>query len=104
MKTHRLAVPLLLLLATAVPAAARSYAADRFDVDSELRADGSQQLSETVVFRFEGGPFTWVAREMPSRRVDAIESFRRHLKALSQRPERMVDAKRARSSAFLSCS
>jgi hypothetical protein len=64
---------LLLLLATAVPAAARGYSAERFDARIRLLQGGDLEVVETVVFRFEGGPFTHVFREIPTRRTDGVE-------------------------------
>jgi hypothetical protein len=68
---------LLLILAAAIlaparTAAAKDYSAERFDVQLALQPDGSLHLVETVVFRFEGGPFTYVTRELPTRKTDGI--------------------------------
>jgi len=64
---------LLLLLATAIPAAAKGYSAERFDARIRLLQGGDLEVVETVVFRFEGGPFTHVFREIPRRRTDGVE-------------------------------
>jgi hypothetical protein len=72
--------PLLLILALVfLPAsagAAKSYSADRFDVEWVVLEDGSLQVTETVVFRFEGGPFTYVFRELPTDYSDGIQDIR----------------------------
>lgn len=52
--------------------AAKQYVADRFDVVIRMMPDGSLQISETVIFRFEGGPFTYVFRDLPTSRTDGI--------------------------------
>jgi len=50
----------------------KSYSADRFDVDVAVQADGSLLVTETVVFDFVGGPFTFVFRELPVDHTDGI--------------------------------
>lgn len=65
-----------LLLLWLIPGSARGdkrYDADRFDVQVRLDADGTTQVTETVVFRFEGGTFTQVSRVLPLRQTDGIE-------------------------------
>ena len=52
--------------------AQKSYSADRFDVDVVVQEDGSLQVTETVVFNFVGGPFTFVFRELPTDHTDGI--------------------------------
>jgi hypothetical protein len=57
--------------------AAKSYSADRFDVDAVLVGqDGSLQVTEVVVFRFTGGPFTYVWRELPTDYSDGVSDIR----------------------------
>lgn len=51
---------------------AKSYKAERFDVTVDIVADGSLVVTEEVTFRFSGGPFTRVYREIPWRRTDGI--------------------------------
>ena len=65
----------LMALAFAAPAAAASktYSADRFDARIRVLDAGAIEVVETVVFRFEGGPFKEVFRELPRRRTDDIE-------------------------------
>lgn len=51
----------------------KSYSADRFDVDVVVQNDGSLRVTETVIFRFVGEPFTFVFRELPTEKTDGIE-------------------------------
>jgi len=66
----------LLLAFSATPAAAKSYSADRFDAIVRVLPDGTLDVTETVVFRFEEGTFREVFREIPVRRTDGIEILR----------------------------
>ncbi len=50
----------------------KSYSADRFDVDVAAQADRSLVVEETVAFRFVGGPFSFVFRELPTDLTDGI--------------------------------
>jgi uncharacterized protein (TIGR04222 family) len=52
--------------------AAKSYYAERFDVQIELQEDGSALITETVEFQFIGDPFTFVFREISARNTDGI--------------------------------
>ncbi len=65
-----LVIGLALVPSTAL--AAKSYSADRFDVDIAVQPDGSLVVTETVVFRFVGGPFTMVFRDIPTDLTDGI--------------------------------
>jgi hypothetical protein len=62
--------------ASASPAVAKSYSADRFDATVRVLPDGTLDVTETVVFRFESGTFREVFREIPVRRTDGIEVVR----------------------------
>lgn len=62
-----------LLVGGALPAAAKSYSAERYDSVIRVRGDGVLEVTETVRFRFEEGTFREVFREIPSRRTDGIE-------------------------------
>jgi hypothetical protein len=68
----------LLVLSIAAPAAAagKSYSAERFDATIRVLDAGAIEVVETVVFRFDGGPFKEVFRELPRRRTDGIEIVR----------------------------
>lgn len=50
----------------------KSYVAERFDVNVQAQGDGSLVVEETVDFRFSGGPFTYVFRELPTDHTDGI--------------------------------
>lgn len=50
----------------------KSYSADRFDVDILVEQGGSLLVTETVVYRFVGGPFTYIFRELPTDLTDGI--------------------------------
>ena len=63
----------LLLLTSAVPAAAKSYLAERFDSHIRILPGGAIEVTETVVFRFQDGTFDYVFRDLPARRTDRIE-------------------------------
>jgi hypothetical protein len=66
----------LFAAASASPAVAKSYSADRFDATVRVLPDGTLDVTETVVFRFESGTFREVFREIPVRRTDGIEVVR----------------------------
>lgn len=51
----------------------KSYSADRFDVDLAIQPDGSLIVTETVDFRFEGGPFSYVFRDLAFNEIDGID-------------------------------
>ena len=63
-------IALALLPGTAV--AAKSYSADRYDVDITIGNDGALQVTETVVFRFVGGTFTYVFGELETDNSDGV--------------------------------
>lgn len=63
---------LLLLFTLTAAQAAKSYHATRFDVDVQVEQGGSLLVTETVVFEFAGGPFTFVFREIPLDHTDGI--------------------------------
>lgn len=64
----------LLLAAFLVPPAqaGKSYYAERFDVQLDLLPSGNMIVTETVVFRFEGGPFTYAFRHISAERTDGL--------------------------------
>lgn len=64
------------LFVPSVSAQDKSYSAERFDVDVLVQEDGSLLVTETVVFRFVGEPFTFVFRELPTDRTDGITDIR----------------------------
>lgn len=69
-RTLGFALSFLLLLAPAVHA--KSYSADHFDARIRVLRGGGVEVTETVVFRFQG-TFTEVFRRLPTRRTDGIE-------------------------------
>lgn len=74
---HRFLGTLLLILLLgallAAPAAAKSYSAERYDVTLAVQPDGALIVTETVTFRFEGGPFTYVFRDLNYANLDVID-------------------------------
>ena len=62
----------VLALSVVPEAAAKTYAAERFDSRIRILPNGSIEVVETVVFRFEG-EFKYVYRELSRRRTDDIE-------------------------------
>lgn len=50
----------------------KSYWAEHFDVTAEVLAGGDLDVHEQVVFNFQGGPFTFVFRELPTQATDGI--------------------------------
>ena len=63
-------VMLLLAQRQAVPA--KDYTAERFDASIIVREGGSLLVTETVTFKFVGGPFTYVFRDIPTDKTDGI--------------------------------
>jgi hypothetical protein len=72
----RLFVLLLLAGTAAAPAAAKDYSAVRFDSTVRVQRDGKLEVTETIAFRFDGGTFEQVVREVPLRRTDSIDVVR----------------------------
>ena len=64
------------LFATVAAAHAKSYSADRFDSHIRVLPNGSIEVTETIVFRFESGTFSQVFRDIPKRRTDRVEVVR----------------------------
>lgn len=54
-------------------AAEKVYRADRFDVTIDVQTDGTLLITETIVFRFSGGPFTYAYRHLPTAMTDGVE-------------------------------
>ena len=67
-----IALVALTVLAAAPAWAAKDYRAERFDVQFDLQPDGSALVTETVVFRFEGGPFTYAFRDIEPTETDGV--------------------------------
>jgi hypothetical protein len=70
---RHLALTLLLLgPVSSINLSAKSFHAERFDVQAELLPDRSLKVEESVVFVFRGGEFTKVWREIPTRYTDGL--------------------------------
>ena len=52
--------------------AAKSYYAERFDVQIDIQKNGAALITETVKFHFEGGPFTFAFREISATETDGL--------------------------------
>lgn len=63
---------LFTLLFTTTALADKTYRAERFDVQLDLLPGGDMLVTETVVFRFEGGPFTYAFRKVSANRTDGL--------------------------------
>ena len=62
---------LVLVLASAAPAHAKSWRIDKMDVLLDVQENGDVLVDETVTFTFEGN-FSFVARHIPTGNMDAI--------------------------------
>jgi uncharacterized membrane protein YgcG len=64
----------LLLAATFSPSAlaGKTFRAERFDAQLDLQPGGDMLVTETVTFRFDGGPFTYAFREIPANGTDGL--------------------------------
>ena len=74
---RRFTIPLILILLVTffIPSAARaakSYYAERFDVQIDLQENGSAIITETVEFHFSGDPFTFAFREISAHQTDGL--------------------------------
>ena len=71
----------------AAPAlAAKDARAERFDVAVTAQPDGSLLVTETVVFVYTGGPFTFVTRDLPTERTDGVEVIEAQMDGLTLPP------------------
>lgn len=52
--------------------AAKSYRAERFDVQVAMQENGAAIVTETVEFHFEGDPFTYAFREVAADNTDGV--------------------------------
>lgn len=64
-----------MLLLGSIPGYSKSYSADRCDVRVEVKPDAGVLVTESMRFRFTGGPFTYVFRDLPLRAVDDIRDI-----------------------------
>jgi Predicted membrane protein (DUF2207) len=79
LRNHGCRILLLLLALVAIaaaPAQAKTYSAERFDSHVQVLPGGAIEVTETVVFRFEDGTFSFVYRDLPRRRTDSIQVLR----------------------------
>ena len=62
-------------LALVLPASAyaKTAVAQRFDALVRVEVGGSLEITETLVFRFDGGPFTEIVRELTTRHSDGVQ-------------------------------
>lgn len=65
----------LFLFVTACAGDDQTYRAGRYDVNIAVQPDGALNVTETVVFNFQGEPFTYVFREIPTDRTDGITNI-----------------------------
>jgi uncharacterized membrane protein YgcG len=79
-------VLLVSLLLTSPVLAARTYRAERFDVQIDLQEDGSAVITETVEFRFEGDPFTFAFREVSATETDGVTFLEASLDGVTMSP------------------
>lgn len=63
---------LLAALFASTALAGKTYRAERFDVQLDLQPGGGMLVTETVVFRFEGGPFTYAFRQVSASGTDGL--------------------------------
>jgi uncharacterized membrane protein YgcG len=73
MRTLTPAAAILLFSASAF---GKYYEAERYDVTLHLDSRGVLAVTETVVFRFIGGPFQYVFREIAATETDGIDNIR----------------------------
>lgn len=88
---RKLALPILILLLAsaliATPAsAAKSYFAERFDIQIEIQNDGSAVVTETVEFHFSGDPFMFAFREISATETDGITFIDASMDGVAMQP------------------
>jgi hypothetical protein len=74
----RILIWALAIAGLAFPAAAtaqKSYVAERFDTTVAVQPDGSLRVTEVITFRFEGGPFAFVFRDLALRGLTGIDEI-----------------------------
>ncbi len=64
-----------ILTVLAMGASAKSYRCELYSTRIEVIADGSMDVTEEFVFRFQGGPFTRAHRELWHRKSEGIENI-----------------------------
>lgn len=79
--------PLAILLACSVAGAfAKSFRAERYDVQLKLDQAGVLDVTETVVFRFTGGPFQVVFRDIATTETDGVTVVQASMDARTMPP------------------
>jgi hypothetical protein len=63
----------IVVLAVAGVSAAKEHVAQRFEVTGTVQADGSLEVVEVIAFRFTGGMFTRINRELRTAETDGVE-------------------------------
>jgi uncharacterized membrane protein YgcG len=56
-----------------VQSSSRSYFAEGYNVDIVIQPDNQMLITETLVFTFEGGPYTYAFRELGLSELDSLE-------------------------------
>ncbi len=80
--TRKILFVLLTFLILALPTsvyAAKSYTARSYNVDIAVQYGGTIRVDETAVFRFSGGPFTFVFRSLETNYIDAIDNIHAYI-------------------------
>lgn len=70
-----LAAAVLLVVVAGACQRSKTYRAQAFDVAIAVYENGSATITETVTFAFQGGPFTYVFREIPTGKTGGIEGL-----------------------------
>jgi hypothetical protein len=77
----------LLAVFIVTPALAdKSYHAENFDVNLELQSGGTMLVTETVEFRFDGGPFTYAFREVSKTGTDGVTFLDANMDGVPMQP------------------
>ncbi len=66
----------LSFLVTIPVMAGKEYHAESFNVGVDIQKDASLVVTETIKFRFDGGPFTYVFRDVSRNETDDVEIMR----------------------------
>jgi hypothetical protein len=89
--TRKLFLTLIIVLLTSLflasPAlAAKTYRADRFDVQIDLQENGSAIITETIEFYFEGGDFTYAFRNISATETDGVTFIEASMDGVAMSP------------------
>ncbi len=96
MKSIRIVLPILFVLlalsACVAHAQDRAVVVERRDADMTIQTDGSVDVVETWVVNFQGGPFRYAFRTIPSNRISSLafqgvsENGKEYARATSEMP------------------